>query len=51
LSGLESTDDADWFVALLRTLREVSDGPDVEGSVLYTNASASPASPSAWSTR
>jgi hypothetical protein len=37
LSGLESTDDADWFVELLRTLREAPDGPAVEGSVLYTN--------------
>lgn len=37
LSGLESTDDGDWFVELLRTLRAADDGPLVEGSVLYTN--------------
>lgn len=37
LSGLENTDDVDWFTTLLSTLREVEDGPRVEGAVLYTN--------------
>ena len=37
LSGLESTDDPDWLLALLRTLGEAGPGPVVEGSVLYTN--------------
>lgn len=37
LSGLENTDDVDWFTTLLRTLREADDGPRVEGAVLYTN--------------
>ncbi len=37
LSGLESTDDVDWFATLLRTLEDADDGPRVEGSVLYTN--------------
>lgn len=38
LSGLEMTDDADWFLALLDTLRGAgTDGPAVAGHVLYTN--------------
>ncbi len=41
LSGLESTDDPAWLLALLDTLdaagRDGAPGPRVEGSVLYTN--------------
>lgn len=37
LSGLESTDDPDWLLALLRTLRGPAPGPRIEGAVLYTN--------------
>lgn len=37
LSGLESTDDPDWLLALLRTLQSARPGPAVEGAVLYTN--------------
>ena len=37
LSGLESTDDVDWFAELLRTLGQADAGPQVEGAVLYTN--------------
>ncbi|MEP6501912.1 MAG: radical SAM protein [Betaproteobacteria bacterium] len=37
LSGLESTDDADWFIELLHVLRDVQRGPRVDEAVLYTN--------------
>ena len=37
LSGLENTDDVDWFTTLLQVLRGVDAGPRVEGAVLYTN--------------
>jgi hypothetical protein len=36
LSGLENTDDPDWFLALLDTLAHV-DGPTIEDRVLYSN--------------
>ena len=38
LSGLETSDDADWMLQLLRTLTaSASDGPVIEDRVLYTN--------------
>jgi len=36
LSGLENTDDPDWFLALLATLGEAG-GPTIEDRVLYSN--------------
>jgi len=36
LSGLENTDDPDWLLSLLHTLRSV-DGPTVEDRVMYSN--------------
>ncbi len=38
LSGLENTDDPHWLLSLVATLRAAGDdGPDANGSVLYTN--------------
>jgi hypothetical protein len=38
LSGLENTDDPQWLLSLVSTLEMAgADGPDVDGSVLYTN--------------
>lgn len=37
LSGLESTDDPDWLLELLATLKEAPFGPLVEEAVMYSN--------------
>ena len=37
LSGLESTDDPQWLLNLLETLRTTTEGPRVGGAVLYSN--------------
>jgi hypothetical protein len=37
LSGLESTDDPDWLLELLYTLQNLTAGPNIENSVMYSN--------------